>query len=290
MKVLFKIFPIVILITSCAPLSTEEQKIEVDIPILKYGEPETATSQKIPINSKIFVVYAQENPSKNNISVSSSVVISNGSVYIGSACSGCSSSQLTYSSFQGEIERNLINKGFRPTFANLINNDKLYMDSNIMLDRVASLGKSVNAPYTLLVRNAYIGYGNSIARVSSRGCNSVYVYPLIAHVDAILLNNSTGEILTSFSYKMTNIEDSYNSKPATLYMYSRYKYYDYVERRGFNFPNTDWPSCQYGVKHYSLQYDNLCWGNRSNGNDCEIPDNTFKAYRSKVLQTLINNL
>lgn len=290
MKSLFKIFSIItsiILTTACAPLSSEKLKPEVSIPILKYGEPEIATLQKIPVNSKIFVIYAQENPSENNISVSSNVVISNGSVYIGSGCAGCSTSHLTYNAFQGDIERNLINKGFRPTFANLINNDKLYMNSTIMLDRVASLGKSVNAPYTLLIRNAYIGYGNSIANVYSRGCNKVSAYPLIANLDAILLNNSTGEILTSFSYKMTNIEDSYNSKPSTLYLYSRYKYYDYIERRGFNFPTTDWPSCQYGVTHQPSQYDNLCWGE---DNSCEIPDNTFKAYRSKVIKALINSL
>lgn len=64
-----------------------------------------------------------------------------------------------------------------------------------------------------------------------------------------LLNNSTGEVLTSFTYKMTNIESSYNNALTTLYNYSRYKYYDYVESRGFNLPTTDWPSCQYGVKH-----------------------------------------
>lgn len=276
-------------ITACAPLDKENQLVEVNIPILKYGEPEKATSQNIPKGSKIFVVYAQENTSGNNVSVSSHVVVSNGSVYIGSSCNGCSKSHLTYQAFQGDVERKMIENGFKPTFANLINNNKLYMDSRIMLDRVASLGQSVNAPYTLLIRDAYIGYGNSISYVRAAGCNDyVKVYPLIANIDAILLNNSTGEVLTSFTYKMTNIEDSYNSNPATLYNYSRYKYYDYVERRGFNLPTTDWPSCEYGVKHSQAQYDNLCWSHTGNG--CSIPDNTFKAYRSKIVSELIKSL
>lgn len=289
MKKSFKILPLVasFSLIACAPLSDKDQKVEARIPILKYGEPEKATSQRIPNASKVFVVYAQENAKGSRISISSNVVVSDGSVYIGSSCSGCSPSHLSYRAFQGEIERQLIQRGLKPTFANLINNDKLYMDSRIMLDRVASLGKSVNAPYTLLVRDAYIGYGSNITWVRARGCNTVYAHPLVANIDAILLNNDTGEILTSFTYKMTNMEDSYNSKPATLYQYSRYKYYDYVEQRGFNLPTTDWPSCQYGVKHEPVQFDNLCWG-ESNG--CIIPENTFKAYRSKLISELIKSL
>lgn len=289
MKKIYTILLISGIMTGCTTLDKDEQLVEVDVPILKYGEPEQATSQNVPKGSKIFVVYAQENASTNHVSVSSHVVVGNGSVYIGSSCSGCSKSHLTYQSFQGDVERKMIENGFKPTFANLINNDKLYMDSRIMLDRVASLGQSVNAPYTLLIRDAYIGYGNSIAYVRAAGCNDyAHVYPLVANIDAILLNNSTGEVLTSFTYKMTNIEDSYNSNPATLYNYSRYKYYDYVERRGFNLPTTDWPSCRYGVKHSKAQYDNLCWSHTGNG--CEIPDNTFRAYRSKIVSELIKSL
>lgn len=287
---LLQILPFASLATlvACAPLDNNEQKVQVSIPIQQFGEVEKASSQSIPSSSKIFVVYAQENSKNYSISVSSNVVVSGGSVYIGSSCEGCSQSSLSYSSFQGDLERKLINRGLKPTFANLINNDKLYMDSRIMLDRVASLGKSVDAPYTLLVRDAYIGYNNRIASVQARGCNLVNVYPLVANIDAILLNNSTGEILTSFTYKITNIENSYNSKPATLYQYSRYKYYDYVENRGFNFPMTDWPSCQYGVEHQAMQYDNLCWSHT--GNNCAIPDNTLKIYRTKLISELVKSL
>lgn len=288
MKKMWIFLPLVSILSACAPLDKKEQKIEVPIPMMDYGEPEKATSQTMPKGSKIFVIYAQEN-TKNNISVavSSSIVVSDGAVYIGSSCSGCSTSHLTYRSFQGEVERQLINKGFKPTFANLINNDKLYMDSHIMLDRVASLGKSVNAPYTLLIRDAYIGYGEAIAWSKPRGCGKAIVSPLIANLDAILLNNNTGEIMTSFSYKMTNIENSYNSKPATLYHYSRHKYYDYVENRGFNMPGSDWPSCHFGVTHQPEQYDNLCWGT---SNDCKVPENTFKTYRNKTISELISGL
>lgn len=52
------------IITACAPLDKEQQLIEVNIPILKYGEPEKATSQNVPKGSKIFVVYAQENATR----------------------------------------------------------------------------------------------------------------------------------------------------------------------------------------------------------------------------------
>lgn len=289
MKKFYAMFLVSGIVVACAPLDKEKQLLEVSIPILKHGEPEKATSSNVPKGSKIFVVYAQENRSNNHVSVTSRVVVNNGSVYIGSSCQGCSKSHLTYQAFQGDVERKMIENGFKPTFANLINNDKLYMDSRIMLDRVASLGKSVNAPYTLLIRDAYIGYGNSIAYAKAAGCDSyARVYPLVANIDAILLNNSTGEVLTSFTYKMTNIEDSYNSNPATLYNYSKYKYYDYVERRGFNLPTTDWPSCRYGVKHSNAQYDNLCWSHTGNG--CVIPDNTFRAYRSKIVTELIKSL
>ena len=67
------------IVTACAPLDKQKQLLEVQIPILKYGEPEKATSSNVPQGSKIFIVYAQENRSNNHVSVASRVVVNNGS-------------------------------------------------------------------------------------------------------------------------------------------------------------------------------------------------------------------
>ena len=68
MKKMWIFLPLVSILSACAPLDKKEQKIEVPIPMMDYGEPEKATSQTMPKGSKICVIYAQEN-TKNNISV-----------------------------------------------------------------------------------------------------------------------------------------------------------------------------------------------------------------------------
>lgn len=265
-------------LSACMALDENEQRVVVSIPQIKEKLPEVASNSKLPTGSKVFVIYAEERKVTTTTSVGATT---NGR--------GSSNSYLKLPELYGRLERDLIKKGFRPVLANLINNDNLYMDSNLMLDRVASLGKSVNAEYTLLIRDAYVGYNAPIAWAKARGCNEVYVSPMLAYVDAVVLRNSTGEIMTSFSYDVTNMANSYNSREGTLYHYSRYEYYDYVEKRGFNLGNK-WPSCEYGVDvDQSMPIDNLCWYH-SDLNDCRIPQPAFDAYLKEMLGKLLSNI
>lgn len=288
-KTLLITFP-TLLLFSCTGLSKNELIVETDVPMLSIATPDVASHGPIPAGSKIFVIYADEIQQPSSF-YSSSVIISDGSVNISTSSNQRTGTYLTPNELVGEFERRLINKGFRPTLANLINNDQLYMDSKIMLDRVASLGKSVNAPYTLLIRKASLHYSsNPTAYVRAIKCKKVSIHPLLGHINAVVLKNDSGEILTSVSYTFNNIENSINTQPMKLRQFSAYKYYDYVEGRYFNIPGSNWPACDYELTYERGFLDNQCWGMNIGQTSCPLPIDTYKAYVNKLLSAVVDRL